>query len=96
VRRYTRQRLASRLTGAGFQVERITYTNATLFLPALAVRGLERMTGRAAEPSEADLTTPQALVNGTLNAALTAEAAWLRLANLPLGTSVMAVARKPR
>ena len=96
VRRYTRRRLASRLTDAGFQVERITYTNATLFLPALAVRGLERMTGRDAQPSEADLTTPHALVNGTLNAALTAEAAWLRVANLPIGTSVMAVARKPR
>jgi SAM-dependent methyltransferase len=96
VRRYTRSRLASRLTRAGFRVERITYTNTTLFLPALAVRGLERLTGRAAEASENDLTTPPAPINGTLNAALAAEAAWLRMANLPIGTSVMAVARKPR
>src|SRR5262249_47199070 len=51
LRRYTKPRLRSRLTNAGFTVERVTFTNMTLFPLALAIRGLERLTGRAAEPS---------------------------------------------
>jgi len=94
VRRYTRRRLRDRLVAAGFTVERLTYTNSTLFAPALAVRGLERLTGRASEASEQDLSVPPAPVNAVLNAALALEAAWLRVANLPICTSVLAVARR--
>jgi SAM-dependent methyltransferase len=93
VRRYTKRRLADRLKRAGFMIERLTFTNMTLFPPALAVRGLERMTGRAGEASENDLQVPAAPVNAVFNAALAAEAAWLRVGNLPIGTSIMAVAR---
>lgn len=95
VRRYTRQRLRERLERAGFTVERITYTNMTLFLPTLAIRGVQQLTGRAAEASDADLTVPSPVVNATLDAILRVEAAALGVVNLPVGTSVMAVARKP-
>ena len=42
VQRYSRSRLAEVLRHAGFVVERITYTNAVLFPPILAVRALQR------------------------------------------------------
>jgi SAM-dependent methyltransferase len=96
VRRYTPERLRSRLVAAGFTVERMTFTNMTPFPVALAVRGLERIRGRAAQESEADLRVPAWPINAAFNLALTAEAAMLRIANLPIGTSLMAVARKPR
>lgn len=96
VRRYTKPRLRSRLTAAGFTVERMTFTNMTLFPMALAIRGFERMTGRAAEESESDLAVPAAPINALFDLALRAEATALRAVNLPIGTSLMAVGRKPR
>jgi SAM-dependent methyltransferase len=95
VRRYSRRSLTTRLRGVGFEVERITYTNLSLFPVALAVRGFERLTGRT-EPSERDLQVPAWPVNAGFNLALRAEAVWLRRFNLPVGTSIMALARKPR
>lgn len=94
VRRYTKPRLAGRLRSAGFSIERMTFTNLSPFPVALALRGFERLTGRAAEASESDLSIPAWPVNRAFNAALAIEAAWLRMANLPIGTSIMAVARK--
>lgn len=95
VRRYTRARLSERLVAAGFRVERITFTNCTLFPPALVRRGLERLTGQAGSASESDLSVPPPLVNGLFDRALAFEARVLRVVNLPIGTSIMAVARKP-
>jgi SAM-dependent methyltransferase len=94
VRRYTRRRLRDRLERAGFRVLRLTFTNMTLFPPALAVRTIERVTGRAADASDADLTVPAAPINQALNWMLAGEAAFLRVTNLPIGTSIMAVAEK--
>ncbi|MBW8869159.1 MAG: class I SAM-dependent methyltransferase [Acidobacteria bacterium] len=42
LRRYTRDSLTHALTSGGFEIARITYTNAALFLPLLAVRGPSR------------------------------------------------------
>jgi len=95
VRRYTPARLRSRLETAGLVVERMTFTNLTPFPVALALRGFERITGRAAEASEADLAVPAWPINAAFDVALRTEAWLLRLGNLPIGTSLMAVARKP-
>lgn len=94
VRRYTKPRLGARLAGAGFSMERMTFLNMTLFPPALAIRTVERITGRAGEASDSDLQVPPWPVNTVLDWALRAEARWLRHANLPIGTSIMAVATK--
>ena len=94
VRRYTRTSLSNKLTAAGFRVRRVTFTNLTPFPFALGVRGLERLRGRHHEASDADLQTPAAPVNAIFDLTLRAEAAWLKVANLPIGTSVMAVAEK--
>jgi ubiquinone/menaquinone biosynthesis C-methylase UbiE len=95
VRRYTTRRLADLLAGAGFIVDRVSYINLSLFPPALAVRSWQRLTGSAQEPSANDLAVPPRAVNALVDRVLAAEAALLRVTNLPIGTSVMALAHKP-
>jgi len=94
-RRYTKPSLARLLESAGFEIETLTYANMSAFPPALAVRWMERMSGRAATASDADLQVPAAPINAAFNLFASLEAAWLRLAGLPIGTSVLALARKP-
>lgn len=94
VRRYTRPRLAALFREAGFTIERMTFTNLMTFPMALAVRATERLTGRNKTASDADLRVPRAPVNGVLNAALAIEARLLRFVNLPIGSSLLCVARK--
>jgi len=95
-RRYTPATLRSRLTSAGFNVERVTFTNCALFIPVLAVRGMERLTGRADEASDADLSVPVAPINTFFDVCLRLENLVMSVMNMPVGTSVMAVARKGR
>jgi SAM-dependent methyltransferase len=95
-RRYTPATLRTRLAAAGFTVERVTFTNCALFLPVMAVRGMERLTGRADEASDADLSVPAAPINALFDACLRLEHRLLSVMNMPIGTSVMAVARKER
>ncbi len=96
-RRYSRARLRSALEGAGFQIVRMTHTNASIFLPMLAVRLLQR--ARRAEetvtPPKSDFTMPPAPLNGLLSLLLAAEASVLRLVDLPIGSSILCLARKP-
>jgi hypothetical protein len=74
----------------------MTFVNMSLFPPAFAVRTLERVTGRSGDASDADLQVPPGPINSLLDLGLRGEALWLRYANLPIGTSIMATARKPR
>jgi SAM-dependent methyltransferase len=99
VRRYSRRRLRRLLEGAGFEVRRITYTNASLVPALLLVRYLERRRGLAVsdedEAAAREIALPSALVNGPMTAVLRIEAAALRLVNLPFGSSLLCLARKP-
>jgi SAM-dependent methyltransferase len=96
MRRYTRRRLSGLLEDAGFTIERVTYTNMLTLPIALAVRLSERATGRANTASDADLRVPAAPINAALNAVLSMESGLLNAIDLPIGSSVMAVARKKR
>ena len=93
-RRYTRRSLTALLKSAGFVVERMTYTNLFILPVVLAVRVTDRLTGRAATASTAELTVPPALINLAIDAALRVESALLRYTNLPIGSSILCVARK--
>jgi hypothetical protein len=93
-RRYTKRRLHSLLSDAGFLVERLSFTNLSPFPFALAVRLLERATGRADTASTADLRVPMAPINALFDGLLALEAAWLRVGNLPIGSSILAMGRK--
>jgi SAM-dependent methyltransferase len=96
IRRYSRGSLASLLEGVGFDIVRITYTNAALFLPMLAARALQRRRGLSTEEhAQQEITVPPAPINELLTAALVAESWWLRIANSPFGSSLLCLARKP-
>jgi SAM-dependent methyltransferase len=97
VRRYTRARLRARLERAGFRVTRLTATNASTLPIALAVRWRQRRRGAETHVSVREFEPPPGPVNAALAGLLAAEA-WLigRGLDLPVGSSVMALAEKPR
>jgi len=94
LRRYSRASLERLIAGQGFEIVRLTYTNAAIFVPLAAVRAYQRWRGLAPEPSE--ITVPPAPINAALTAALIVESWWLRFADNPFGSSLLCLARKPR
>jgi hypothetical protein len=96
VRRYSRARLRRLLTGAGFAVTRLTYTNAVLFAPILVARAMQRARGLSSEENATrDIAVPPAPVNAILTSALWMESKWLRAFDNAFGSSLLCLARKP-
>jgi SAM-dependent methyltransferase len=97
VRRYSRRSLTHLVTQAGFNILRITYTNAVLFPPMAINRRFQRWRGLAAEEHAAqEITVPPAPLNLALTAALRLESIWTRFVDNPFGSSLLCLARKPR
>lgn len=95
-RRYSRAHLEQLLTGAGFGLMRLTYTNASLFLPMLVTRTFQRWRGlRKEEDAAHEIAMPAAPLNAAATAILLAESLWLRRFNLPFGTSLLCLGRRP-
>ena len=106
VRRYTTARMRSIVEGAGLEIRHLTYLFATLFPAMLAVR----LAGRAGEANRAggagrvgevpgddwEMRVPAAPINATLTGMLAVEAALSRRIPMPVGSSVLVVAVKPR
>lgn len=97
VRRSSRRRLRRVLSEGGFEIVRLTYTNFTLFPLMLVVRTGQRIIGLAA-PEEAgtDIAIPPKPVNSVLTGLLMVEAAALRKVDMPVGSSLLCLARKPK
>jgi SAM-dependent methyltransferase len=97
VRRYTRGQVHQLLEGAGLHVERLSFVHASLFPIMLPVRVVMRWLGTDGEPEagEWEIRVPPAPVNAALTLAVGAEALALRVVNMPFGSSIMCVARKP-
>jgi SAM-dependent methyltransferase len=96
LRRYSRATLRALLEPAGFRIERMTYTNATLFPLMLGVRGVQRVMGLAPESeAEGEITVPSSPINATLSALLAVEAGLVRAMPMPFGSSLLCLARKP-
>ena len=89
-RRYTGSSLRRVIEGAGLAVERLSYFNTALFLPILAARLAMRLY-RPPVASENSLRTP--LLDRVFGAVFGAEAPLLARWDLPIGVSLMAVAR---
>ena len=90
-RRYTKARVRSLLDAAGVEILRITYCNSLLF-PLMALRrARDRFTGS----DESDVAPLPPLLDRCLGAVLSLEAFVLRFIDLPVGSSLMALARKP-
>ena len=96
VRRYTTARMRSIVEGAGLKVRRLTYLFASLFPAMLAVRTMDRA-GRAGGAGRDDweMRVPAAPINTALTWMLSGEAALSRRVPMPVGSSVLVVARKP-
>jgi SAM-dependent methyltransferase len=95
-RRYTRASLRAALERGGFAIERLTYTNAALFLPLVLVRSFHRWRGLSTEvEAQQEISVPAAPVNAGLSALLFLESLWLRVADNPFGSSLLCLARKP-
>lgn len=91
-RRYSRGEFARLLSAAGFEVERASYSVFLLFPCVLVVRLLDRLFRRSAEVR---LPALPGWLNRLLIGVMRFEGALLRKMNLPWGSSVIAVARKP-
>ncbi len=95
-RRYRRREIRGLLEDAGFAIERLSYFNSLLFAPILAVRLLSRpFLGKAVKSGKSDLDakTPFGL-DRVLYKMFASEAGWLTRRNLPVGVSVLALARR--
>jgi SAM-dependent methyltransferase len=91
-RRYTRRELRERLTAAGFELERVSYSVFFLFPVVVVVRFFEK---RKKGPAKASLAPLPRWVNGFLIGIQSLEAAMISRFSLPWGSSLIAVARKP-
>ena len=96
-RRYTPGRVRGLLEGAGFTIERLTFTHAAIFPLLLATRTAQRWASRGdVAPTEADLAIPIAPLNLVLSGLLATEAALMRLVDMPFGSSLLCLARRRR
>ncbi|MBI1876629.1 MAG: class I SAM-dependent methyltransferase [Acidobacteria bacterium] len=96
VRRYSKQSLRRLLVDTGFTVVRMTHTYATLFPVMLLVRTGQRLAGLAAEEhASREITVPPSPVNEILSGVLTLESIALRFVDMPVGSSILCLARKP-
>jgi SAM-dependent methyltransferase len=95
-RRYTPATLRSLVEGAGFRIERLTFDHFSLLPMMLPVRVWHRLTAKdgVVVAGEAEITVPMAPVNALLTALVSLEAVALRAVNMPIGSSLMCVARK--
>jgi ubiquinone/menaquinone biosynthesis C-methylase UbiE len=95
-RRYTRSSLRKLVEGAGFRIERLTYDHFSLLPIMLPVRMWHRMTATdgVVAAGENEISVPSAPVNGALTALVSLEAMALRMVNMPIGCSLMCLARK--
>lgn len=94
IRRYTRPGLRRLLERNGFDVERITYTNFSTLPLTAGVRMAQRLIGGDQE-SAAEITVPAAPVNALLSGLLAIESFAVKFADMPAGSSLLCLARKP-
>jgi SAM-dependent methyltransferase len=103
-RRYTRRELKEKLNRVGFRVVRASYNNFALFTAAAGLILLRR--GARQEPElqsphfdeesyQVEMEPAPPLLNAILKGVTWTESQVLRWLNVPAGTSIIAIARKP-
>jgi SAM-dependent methyltransferase len=94
-RRYTRRTLAAAFRGAGLPPPRLSYFNTLLFLPIAGVRWTRRLAGRL-DPTRSDYDGSRpGRLNDLLAGLFAAERHLIGRVPLPVGVSLLAVARAP-
>jgi SAM-dependent methyltransferase len=98
-RRYRRRQMRAILQRAGFEVERITYCNTVLFPIVWVVRHVQAFARKFRPKNEAevssDLKAYPRVINSLLYRLMLVEAWVVKRIDLPIGVSILAVARKP-
>ena len=95
-RRYTPAKLRRLVEPVGFDVERLTFDHMTLLPFMLPVRLWHRLTANGGQVAagESEMEVPIAPLNAALSALVSIEAVALRAVNMPIGCSLMCLARK--
>lgn len=95
VRRYTPASARQLIASAGLRAERIDFLFASVFPLMLAVRSFQRLR-RGFRPVQADtdIAVPPAPINAALTWLVNGEAALARRIPMPIGSSLLVVARK--
>lgn len=93
-RRYVASELKSKLEEVGFQVVKLSYSNALLFPFLFAFRMWKRLS-RPSPEDHSDLKPLNPYLNKALLAVYDLETSLVRKTRLPIGSSVVCVARKP-
>ncbi len=89
--RYTRPQIVKKIKTAGFDVERATYANITFFVPILVGRFLMKIFN--IKPASENNINISAL-NSIFGKIFGAERFWLKFFDIPIGVSIIVVARK--
>jgi SAM-dependent methyltransferase len=93
--RYERGELHAMVEAAGFHVERLTFTNATLFPLMLGSRWWQRRRGlKPAAEAHGEISVPAGPVNQVLTGLLRCEASIVRRLDMPIGSSLLLLAQK--
>lgn len=96
-RRYEKNGFRQLITNAGLVPERFTYSMATAYLPARIFRSIKRRIREVDPnaPATSDEFRIPGIANFLLRSSVFIEAALLRRMNLPIGLSLLCIARKP-
>ena len=89
-RRYHRRQFEALFTAAGLKVVKSSHFNAVLLPLAVAARAVKKLMGS----DSPDDTMPAPWVNKTLLQLMASERGWLRRGSLPLGLSLVVIARR--
>ena len=93
-RRYMARELQDKVAQAGFHIEKLSYVNTFLFPAVFIVRLWKRHVHRNGSP-RSDLWSVPPLLNSILYSIYGLEASLLPYIDLPVGSSLVCIARKP-
>jgi SAM-dependent methyltransferase len=93
LRRYSKATLRRVLERGGFEICRLTYTNASILPLTMGIRLAQRLVGQ--RESVAEIDVPPAPINAILGGVLALESFALRVTDMPAGSSLLCLARKP-
>lgn len=96
LRRYSPSNLRAVIERGGFEIDRLTFHHASLLPIMLPVRAWHRISARegAVPAGEGEITVPWAPINAALSALVSLESLASRFVDMPIGSSLMCLARK--
>ncbi len=94
-KRYSRGELKQAVTGAGLHLERLTFRNTAIFPALLLHRQVGKFTKPVSTEAESDVKLPHPLVNRVMEGVMKTENHIAARLQLPIGSSLFCVARRP-